>query len=112
MNTGIRSATAMWLLANPSVQPRAGEFGRWKEGDNSACILGAACQAMGVEIVDEAGLVKVGDSWSLPCIAALALGITIDTAEAAAATFDSYAPESKADKTEYTWADALLLLPE
>ncbi len=34
MKTGIRSATAMWLLANPTVRPMAGGFGSWQEGNH------------------------------------------------------------------------------
>ncbi len=109
MKTGIRSATAMWLLANPTVQPKAGEFGRWREGNHCACILGAACQAMGVARIDVDGHVRVDDSWSLPHIAADALNIPVADAESISTSFDA---RHSTYPDHYTWADALLLLPE
>ncbi len=109
MKTGIRRATAMWLLANPTVRPKAGGFGSWQEGNHCACILGAACQAMGVARLDGDGCVRVDDSWSQPHAAAEALGMSYEDACRISVKFDAR-HNTAADR--YTWADDLLLLPE
>ncbi len=109
MTTGLRSKTAAWLKAHPDVRPEAGRFGVACE---TACILGAALQAVSNVAIDESGFIRVGGSKCSPFRAAQRLGLPVDLVEDISVEFDRNAPAYKGHNKKYTWKDALKLLPD